>query len=534
MAKGSFNDTEMVATTEGDKREVGTKGNSKGTPRNNNSRRKNNGSGRQDRGKSGYSGRSDRNSIYGRLVELSTNISYYTQLGSSINNYIAPGIIQLYYLPAIGRTTDQSDPMNTTSKEFYSKVNSENSRTPSYNHPDLMIMLWSMASAYQYWKWMCRAYRALKTHMMSNRYAEWLPEACGVKHTEYRRLDDFESYIHTYELRFNQLPVAATVQFMTTCDDLLDGVYMDTEAAFGKAQIYAFEPFGFYQYDEMTSGQGTKAVLKPLPMANRIATPMNLDAIMDYGDNLLSALQVSEDVYNIMGADLLRAGGKQLQLPAFDASVPLPVVYSDAMLDAIHNATLIGVPYAGAGNDYSSWAITQNVDQLMIESNSRFVTDSGMSYWREYPSMVDTVLAEPTNADTLNITRFITRMEAPQMQDGKKVLGIESNGPIVMLYGQIFGYPKDGYNSGNIRFESSYKVTSESAVNYAYLAEKLSKFNRHPLLYSFQTKTVGQDEHIDKGVYFGDLANYTVISRDTMAKIHDAVTYSLYRTIDLK
>jgi hypothetical protein len=105
--------------------------------------------------------------------------------------------------------------------------------------------------------------------------------------------------------------------------------------------MYMFVPAAFPQYYGIHENQATIALIEPL----RDDTKRTLTDLIRIGDSLLNAVLTDQD-FNTMSGDMLRTYGESnlFRLAPIVEDYVLSPVYSEEVLSQIHNATVLGIP----------------------------------------------------------------------------------------------------------------------------------------------------------------------------------------------
>lgn len=258
------------------------------------------------------------------------------------------GLAVLEYTPGIGRSTDAYSPINVAARNFFTYVRKANSGQTNYETSDLMMYLLAMDSAYQTYAVMVRAYGIATLFSQENRYlGRALLYALGWDPDDiYNNLAQLRYHINLLSYKLNQMCVPSSMAYMQRHAWMASGLYTDSPSP--KAQIYAFNPFGYYKFTEVTSGP---AYLQYKLFTND--TLWHVDEIVTAANDQLEAILSSQD-FNIMSGDILKAFGESNLYrvsPIPEDFVVLPT-YNQEVLSQIENCTAVGRNYSvGAGQD---------------------------------------------------------------------------------------------------------------------------------------------------------------------------------------
>ena len=142
-------------------------------------------------------------SIDNQLINNAGQISFFNPAGSQIhalgyNGIAVPGVMGLAMTPTAGVNNNAFSPINVAAKRLYDRINYKNSRNFTYESSDLMIYVFTTASAYAYHSYLKRIYGILNTYSTTNWY---IPDALlysmGVAAKDLRlHLSDLRYYIN--------------------------------------------------------------------------------------------------------------------------------------------------------------------------------------------------------------------------------------------------------------------------------------------------------------------------------------------------
>lgn len=110
------------------------------------------------------------------LLRDSASFSFNNPLGNRITlsgapssvsisrTFAIPGVYAIYCGPSIGRSLDNSSPVNIAARNIYSFVRHANSGHSNYDAPDLMLYLLAMDQLYSGLAFMSRAYGVMSQY----------------------------------------------------------------------------------------------------------------------------------------------------------------------------------------------------------------------------------------------------------------------------------------------------------------------------------------------------------------------------------
>lgn len=439
--------------------------------------------------------------------------------------FVAPGIMTINTVPAIGFSGDGSSPINIAAKNIYSYVRHMNSGHANYDSPDLMMYLGAMDSIYSFISHLMRIYGVARVFSQTNRYVgDRLLFAMGVNPTEIRQnLSSLRSYINMFITKASAFCTPNIMTLYRRHFWMFSGVYKDEDIA--KSQMYVYRPVSLWKYEEL-EGLGKLTAVPFLANATSsagfVTTNWTLNEIYSYGNNMLAALTNSEDV-NIMSGDILKAYGQgnlwQLGLINEDYAV-LPV-YSAEVLDQIHNTNFVGPMVTRGINvnttedpvfDITGLDVTQDP---VIEAGGaikfmpQFIQISGPA-WSQ---LLDLHYENPTPEEVLVATRNKVMGQIISCKT-KFVLDLMTCGSDIALTANVI---RNNPSGGGL---NSMVIGDKDSFNTGVTL--YDKFKDAPILYSISASTDGGKYPGPFSAVYGELNNYTVLSFDDLRKMHES------------
>lgn len=437
-----------------------------------------------------------------------------------------PGIATINVAPAIGYSGDGSSPINIAAKNIYSYVRHMNSGHSNYDAPDLMMYLCAMDSVYAFIATLMRVYGTARTFSQVNRYVgDTLISAQGFNPLEVRsQLANLRSYINMFITKASAFCTPNVMTLYRRHFWMFSGVYKDEDIQ--KSQMYMYRPVSLWKYEELDGAGKLSAVpfLSSFTEANGIAPAFwTLQTVYTYGNNMLSALTNSEDI-NIMSGDILKAYGQGnlWQLGLINEDYVVLPVYSDEVLDQIHNTTFVGnkpttgVNQTTTADPVASMAgldVTQNTDPDQdgrIVFVPEFIGVSHPSWTR----MIDLHYDAPTPEEVLVATRN-TVMGAVMSQTSTYTLEVLTCGSDLALFVSLYTINANTGNLASVQLGiDDNAATSIGNISY------MNKYKRFPLIYRMSQASGNAPGNVVDIV--GDVDNYTILSYEDLNKMHES------------
>lgn len=436
--------------------------------------------------------------------------------------YTAPGIMSIYTAPAFGISTDGSSALNLAAKNFYTWIRHQNSGHANYDSPDLMLYFGALDSIYSLLSSMIRAYGTMRAFSQINRYVgDALLRAQGYNPQDLRaNMSDFRGYINMVITKVSAFCAPVTMAMFKRHFWMYSGVYRDEDVV--KSQAYMYVPGTLWKYNELEGAGRLDPVLAFCSMGSTLYSSNKTFAqVRGLMDDLLGALVASEDI-NIMSGDILKAYGKEnlWTLSMIPEDYVVFPVYSEEVLDQIHNTTFAGViPVATLDLTTDP---TLSLDRLGVIQDPE-VGDGSLYFAPQfkncanlsYDAVVDMHKEDPTPEDVIVSTRNILVGKTNSITDSSNsITTLTGCGSDICFYAIVWTMNSlgNGLDATNI-------FTNQNGYSTGILT-KLSTFNKYPRMLTLDqaTKTVG---------IMGELDNYTVVSHDDIQRMHDTAVLSL-------
>lgn len=490
----------------------------------------------------------------GQLAKDIASLSFNTSLGArteinvdnnggdwsqSALSYGVPGILSLNFIPSVGVSEGGYSPINIAAKNLYSFVRHANSGSKNYDSPDLILYVVAMDSIYMAIQHLQRAYGTARVYSQLNRYVgDAFLKAQGFDPNDVRaNLAQFRAQINMLIVKASVFAVPSVMSLFQRHAWMVRGVFQD--APVDKCQTYMYRPVGMYKYIETSGGPGY-CELKPC--AVDVSTQDAHEYIYDiqwttaqwfsYVNDLISALVASEDIA-IMSGDLLKAFGSEnmFKLGLIPEDYSLEVNFSEEILDQIHNTIFCGAmprTFLDRTNanqvqkvDWTGFQIAQDANigdgALYYKPQFARIRDIGIQH------VLDMYDKEPTPERVLVATRNMSAGDVyTNGVDNYTVATLRTCGSDICLYAMLWDYNTD--MSGNWILRWRQIMRADGTLGFELYSDPgdYSAFHRAPLMYVYTDVYTGKLENT-----FGEIDNYTLIDRATLAKIHESAIMSM-------
>lgn len=474
-----------------------------------------------------------------------------------------PGIMCIELMPSYGMPKDPTAAINTSGSAIYSFTRHANSGARVYDYADEVMYIMAGTNVYQFYAWMCRVYGVLTDYQFWNQYVpDTLCQAMHVLKSDLvKNMADFRLYINEYAFRMQSIILPSGITFIDRKLSMYSDLYTDSETT--RAQIYLFNPHGFYFWNEGTQAGPGYLEYQELPIN------MTYEQIMDYGNALLGPVIGSEDFNALMAGDILKAFGTDIfKVSPIAETYKVSPKYSKEILMEIENckpivketfkpvqARLSHDPTINSGIVIEQVYFTQPNRSILNTSDTGGYNnvydvagyalqqnETILNYHGDEPSPEEITVM--TNLTTLG-TKPVGNIPSWVVDPGEGYILTEPRcvGTDIPVKGIMYTMGRQGSIS-TMNFSSYPTVavpyigtgTSTGTQMYTTVAlnilysfmnnmNTISSFDWHPILQPVMmalgsSTTQAAELYTMQAVV--DLDNYTLIDEETLLKIHDA------------
>lgn len=429
-----------------------------------------------------------------------------------------PGIFSISFIPTAGKSKDNSSALNMAARNIYSFVRHANSGHANYDSPDLMLYLLAMDNIYMLFNHGKRVYGIARYYSQYNRYLpEGLIEAMHFdKDDVINHLADLRYGLNVIAAKLNALCVPNTMNLFTRHSWMVSNVYRDADES--KAQNYLWVPTGYFVYDETGSPRGGYLAAKDFGT-------YTVETFISALNEALAAIIESEDM-NIMSGDILKAygAGKLWTLGAIGEEYSIEPVYNEEVLNQMHNTTCFWADYDHTGIPQNS--IRQNPDTGALIYDPAIFPYAGLPADKTqahvgFPIVINMPRGDVTPDQVIVGTRNTVQVAISSNPDATD-MDFDSLPSELVTNFTIYTKGENSsltvYNFNSV-FASTTGVSTFSTMQLMNLAQ-ISHFDWHPILYLLDAVS-----NTFLG-YVGDMSNYTLVSANTLKKLHDTAILS--------
>ena len=450
----------------------------------------------------------------GRKLDIWNSHEQHGNIVQTPSRDYIPGICAISLAPSIGYTAQYNDPINLAARNLYAFVTHANSRNASYEANDLMIYILSVSELFKMWQVGARAYGVARNYTPLNRYTpDKLLMAMGFNPDSVAtNLNDMRAQLNLLASKISSLVVPSSIAYITREFTLFSQMY--TDDANSRAQMYLFKPSGYWKYNETLTQQGGGLEYASWD------TLFTVDEYISIMNTMANAI-LSSQYMNIMAADIIKAFGDNLyalsEVPADYQIIP---VYDQDMLEVISNVTIVGALDEGFHKVEQIIPSDTNLSPYLSHTpmSTSVASDAEMNGKYMYTVMktrLNTKNEELTPVETVDRTAFSPHMV--YVDD---------------LHMRIFGRTElptkvDFYDMEGKTTVQSPVITADmwKGVPLEQICSVMSQFDWAPILPTMYKDSAGKYEFSG---FFGDVCNLSLISKNDMNALNEAVLQMLF------
>ena len=428
------------------------------------------------------------------------------------------GIARLEFvaMPGVQSTGNNAvSSVQLAADQLFSVVRHANSGKANYEPVDLMLYFLASSNLHMYYEWMKRVYGVVKASYSA--FSAYQPRillsSMNVNATNIlQNIDSLRTYINSYAQAVNAaVAVPKTLRMVTRHRSLCSHVFKDAENE--QAQLYVFEPSGFWRYSPRSATTGGEMAWDSL------TGELTLSDIVALGDKLLTAIVDEEDIVSIMRGDVIKAYGTDLQnLPPVDATYGVKPEFNSNALLQIHNATVL--PHVSASIGQSEGLMRSIVKDVDPTTTNNEIQTKAEQLVCSLDRLIDLPFGDPSPDDTYAVTALM----GMRRSDGTYAVGTE--------YLRDVSIYTRGLNAANtVKLDRILPAVAQGTgytqqfVDQEVESARLHKFGCAPMQYLWLMTWTDANKSVDSltlNAINTDLDVYAVMTLQTLENIHDA------------
>lgn len=443
-----------------------------------------------------------------------------------------PGIMVFEVMPTIGSSHLATDGVNLGATQIYSMIRKANSGAKNYDPSDVMLTILAMDSAYMLYEYLLRAYRSIGVYNTMNRYEpNALLYAQGFGSEISTQMADFRGLLDLFAYQLGSINIPDVFSFVRRHSWLFSHVYRDSDNP--KAQLYLYNPAGFYRYTEGQAGEPTSLTYVTWENLFGQGVITDLSVIKKAIDKLMQPILGSQDI-GIISGDIAKAYGDSnfIKIQPVADHEALEPVFNLEVIEQMVNCDILTydnefVDNAAITVDNSSTVsgpfLVQDVHLKVSPVNTANpYLDSGIVYRQR---LLTTHSQSVTPDDVMVMTRMMATVNpTTQMLDacGSDIVvrcymwQIYHDGTSITATPKVHEVRQDLCTTPN--------TVMGQVLGYIETVGQMECFDYHPCVY-FWTKT---DDKLRFRSFFQSVDNYTVLGDEQLRNIHHVAILSMF------
>lgn len=352
---------------------------------------------------------------YPEQVANTAKLAFATPLGcgqdvtfydSNDANYIAPGIMNIHWIPTFGVNENKYSAFNVAMLRMFERMRSELQGSISGIEPaDLAMYLISVDSLYTLHQYCRKLYGLVNGYSVENwYYPQAMINGMGWEITDLVKDGPFFRYaLDQMAIMLAHLCIPYSKEELSLFGRhswLAGSYFVDSNTA--RAQSYQFVLDGVYKFDN-TVPTGSQCTMVPIVPTTTNGVQYLFDLFMECYNSLAG----DEDTGNIAGF-IKRVFPNLLDIPLTPDNFLVEPSYSQEVLSEIENLTIIGGLYALNSTNVGQWNITQNpeVNNGAVLVQPVITTTDATFYGYPSNKVLNFHWEMPTPDDVMVATRF--------------------------------------------------------------------------------------------------------------------------------
>lgn len=436
---------------------------------------------------------------------------------------VIPGVMTISFIPTPGYSADRNSPINRSAIRWYSKLRQLQKASSDYDSQDMMMTFMAIDSLAMFHEIGKRIVGIGNLNSVLNRYMpEGVLTAMHVDPIDVRNnIADWWGYVNKFGIDAGNITMPKDFALRKRHQWMCEGLY--TDSATERAQIYVFQPEGFWKYNNTVT---TGSQLDWVPYPGTVSKLMTLADYKALGNSLLSAVFGDEDTGTISGDTANAIGWDNCySYDQIASNYTISALYSEMVLQQIENSFAMG-GFASTYTPVISQDPSVNNGAILFKPQLTF-TDSSTSGLSVHKTILNFHHSNPTVEDIIEATRL--RCAPGSVSTGGVISPTSFGSEIVTTY-QIFTakvddpqtFVRSGGYGNDIVFGHSVSLTTNLGILAANVA-----FDWSPILY-----LVGKDGSTGTDKLFGVSCDYDVtalLDPDQLANMHDAALSSQFK-----
>lgn len=450
--------------------------------------------------------------------------------------FTAPGVMVLDYVPTLGTVRGATHPVNVAARLLYDKVNSKNSRTPSYDPSDLEVYIIALANAWSLHSWTRRVVGTYNTFDPENRYwPKALRSAMGcAPDLSDQLIVAWRQVANWMATRLNIFNVPADIPYFQRAIFMNNAVYSDMASS--KASYFMFNPRALFRLVDRDTTDPTRVgglVYEEFP--SNVPGGITPEILWNYFEKLTAPL-FNDSIIPTISADIEKAFGIGgcFRLPNIDDSEMTVPVYNPEMLMQINNARFY--PYKSVDMLLANYAVRQNMESNTLNAEllvDYAANDDMGTFYARYPELalpINFPIDNPSVDATIEATRLMWAID-PGSKTGSKAHVIGTTSTEILVDSYIFTYDTDENNNDwtlhTIEHPQELIFTDGVGISTSQLNQVRAylQFGWAPIFQAYIKN--GTSAVLTKSYLWSDIYNYSTLVFNDLKVLNDACYLSI-------
>lgn len=453
--------------------------------------------------------------------------------------FTAPGIMVLDYVPTLGTISSSTHPVNLAARILYDRVNSKNSRTPSYDPSDLMVYIIALANAWAVHGWVRRVVGTYNTFDPQNRY--WprsIRSAMGcAPDTSDTLIVAWRQVANWMATRLNIFNVPKDIPYFMREIFMNNAVYMDMMSS--KASYFMFNPRAFFTLvDKDEEDPSRVGGLKYAEFPSNVSGGITPDIIWKYFEQLVQPL-FNDSIIPVMSADIEKSYGIEncFRLPSIDDTEMTIPVYNPEVLMQINNARFY--PYQELGSLISQYAVRQNMatNTLMCGLLVRSKGSTMSNFYAQHPQLalpINFPVDNPGVDATIEATRLMWAVDPDSKHEGNYTNAIGTASTELLVDSYIVTFDVDDHDNWvehtiEHPHEVIFSMASPVTVEQMDKVRSYLQFGWAPLLFAYTKPS--DTSNITKSYVWSDVYNYSSLVYNDLKVLNESCLISIFGAV---
>lgn len=431
----------------------------------------------------------------------------------------SPGIFTIRFIPGPGVGTTDTSPINKASQLVYAKMRMANSGSTNYDPVDLMMYIMAVDSAYTMIAYMQRIYGiCMQYKAMSRYYPQAILEASYASPDIAEHMPELATLINESIAQIKMFAVPSDFDIITRHAWMTSNIYKDADD--DKSQLFMYVPMGYYVYNE-ANGKLDYRWMKQKQTVNDLRVVM---------DDIMTPLFLSQSA-GIMSGDLQKAfPNKLFSISPMSMDYAIDAVRNDNVLIQMMNATTVPA---------NLWKTPVHFDIVLDRKNNRLnwrpsgaIGSDALTVIPDFDNIILNTYSKDVSAnEVMEMTRLTTTFGYTLNDEGVPTEWyVESCGTEIAWSYEIYTFIEDTNGSKVLgqRSYHTYESVPDTTLQLALTqVAYLEMFDWHPPVLYFGTTSQPYIRSNIVSIHL-DLDNYTLVSKDSIAQIHNVALYSLF------